>query len=171
MSINIPEWALRKAEHKDRETVKKHYAKSTIRIEWPEAAALRYWAKNHGWPGSRLSFRERFMKKLLENEQSFAFGLTSSGVRIFVPVERYSVSAKELRELDRLYESRDKDGRPDSWNALVEGLREIRRAVDAGVEVEVEGKTLKRPGSFYTWAHGRYHGLEDGCDKWIGDDN
>lgn len=24
---------------------------------------------------------------------------------------------------------------------------------------------------FYTWAHGRYHMLEDGYDTWIGDDS
>jgi hypothetical protein len=45
---------------------------------------------------------------------------------------------------------------------LVEELREIRRAG--------EGKTLRSFQSFYDWAHGRYHALEDGYDSWIGDD-
>jgi hypothetical protein len=60
---------------------------------------------------------------------------------------------------------------PTSWRALVEELRQIRRAVEAGAVVQVEGAGT--PGTwqeFYAWAHGRYHMLEDGCDPWIGDD-
>ena len=57
-----------------------------------------------------------------------------------------------------------------SWRWLVESLREIRRAVEADVVVEIDGQQLKSFGSFYTWAHGRYHVLEDGYDPWIGDD-
>ena len=53
------------------------------------------------------------------------------------------------------------------------GTREIRRAVEAGVVVKVEGTqtVLKTWQSFYDWAHGRYHMLEDGYDSWIGDDD
>jgi len=36
--------------------------------------------------------------------------------------------------------------------------------------VEVEGRKLSHWGAFYTWAHERYPGLEDGYDRWIGDD-
>ena len=50
-------------------------------------------------------------------------------------------------------------------------MREIRRAVEAGVVVEIDGRKLKSWASFYDWAHGRYHMLEDGYDSWIGDDN
>lgn len=111
------------------------------------------------------------MKKLLETDQSFAFGISGSGVKISIPVETHTIAEKELKGLDDLYESRDERGHPDGLNALVEGLRDIRRAVQAGVEVEVEGKTLKNFDQFYSWAHGRYHMLEDGADKWIGDDS
>jgi hypothetical protein len=52
----------------------------------------------------------------------------------------------------------------------VESLREVRRAVEAGVVVHVDGKQLTSFDSFYSWAHGRYHALEDGYDSWIGDD-
>ncbi|HET8798916.1 MAG TPA: hypothetical protein VFO89_14580, partial [Thermoanaerobaculia bacterium] len=62
-------------------------------------------------------------------------------------------------------------GRPDQWGLLVEMLREIRRAVEAGVVVRVEeGVELRDWQSFYNWAHGRYHALEDGSDAWIGHD-
>jgi hypothetical protein len=41
----------------------------------------------------------------------------------------------------------------------------------AGVVVQVEdGPRLRTWQGFYEWAHGRYHMLEDGHDKWIGND-
>jgi hypothetical protein len=53
----------------------------------------------------------------------------------------------------------------------VEALRELRRAVEAGVALQVEGgPDLRTWQEFYAWAHGRYHMLEDGYDPWIGDD-
>ncbi len=59
-----------------------------------------------------------------------------------------------------------------SFRWLVEDLREIRRAVEAGVVVQVEGATLTSFNSFYSWAHGRYHLLEDDTNTgWIGDDS
>ena len=82
-----------------------------------------------------------------------------------------TVSAEELRELDAMYEARSASGRPTSWVPLVEALREIRRLVEAGTVVQIEGGvTLRTWAEFYAWAHGRYHMLEDGCDPWIGDD-
>lgn len=73
--------------------------------------------------------------------------------------------------MDELYAARSPDGRPASWRELVEELRRIRRTVEAGVAVEVEGgPVLKTWAEFYQWAHQRYHMLEDGWDQWIGDD-
>lgn len=83
----------------------------------------------------------------------------------------YTISAEELRELDALYDERSETGRPVGWTSLVEGLREIRRAIEAGAVVTVEGRPMRTWGDFYSWAHGRYHMLEDGCDKWIGNDD
>lgn len=81
------------------------------------------------------------------------------------------ISAEKLKTLDEMYEARSPSGYPTSWRHLVEELREIRRAVEAGTVVQVEGGgTLRTWQQFYDWAHGRYHMLEDGCDSWIGDD-
>lgn len=81
------------------------------------------------------------------------------------------VSMEELRELDAMYAARSPSGRPTSWLALVEELRRIRRAIEGGAVVQIEGEgTLGTWQEFYAWAHGRYHMLEDGCDAWIGDD-
>jgi len=82
------------------------------------------------------------------------------------------ISAETLSELDAMYNERSPTGQPTSWRNLVEELREIRRTVEAGTVVQVEGfGALRTWQEFYNWAHGRYHMLEDGCDPWIGDDN
>jgi hypothetical protein len=89
----------------------------------------------------------------------------------------YTVTIEMLKELDALYEETEDMGvlgrRPTRWGTLVEELRKIRRLVEAGVKVKVEGTqtVLNTWQSFYDWAHGRYHALEDGYDSWIGDDD
>ena len=107
---------------------------------------------------------------MLASDANFALAITESGVEILIPAERVPIPDDELHEMDALYEERGDDGRPSGWGALVDRLREIRRVVEAGVVVEIDGTTLNSWGSFYTWAHGRYHMLEDGYDSWIGDD-
>lgn len=90
-------------------------------------------------------------------------------------VRARAVSEAELGRLDRLYAEREDLGalgmRPTGWDALVEELRGLRRAVEAGVVVTVGGATLTTWQEFYAWAHGRYHALEEGADSWIGDDD
>ena len=90
----------------------------------------------------------------------------------------HTITVAMLKELDALYE--DAAGvtpivqwqRQQLWGFLVEELRQIRRLVEAGVTVRIEGTptVLRTWQDFYTWAHGRYHNLEDGYDRWIGDD-
>lgn len=88
------------------------------------------------------------------------------------PKQERTITADELKELDELYAERSASGRPTSWGILVNELRKIRRAVEAGTVVTVEdGPRLTTWQGFYSWAHGRYHMLEDGYDSWIGDDN
>ena len=82
------------------------------------------------------------------------------------------LSLEKLNKLDALYAERSATGRPTAWGALVEELRAIRRTIEAGTIVHVaDGPTLHTWQTFYAWAHGRYHMLEDGSDHWIGDDN
>jgi hypothetical protein len=86
------------------------------------------------------------------------------------------LSTAKLKELDALYEETEDMGvlgrRPSGWGTLVEELREIRRLVEGGTKVRIEGTetVLGTWQGFYTWAHDRYHALEDGYDSWIGDD-
>ena len=117
------------------------------------------------------SVAARCRGRLFESETNFSKAVGESGIELRVPQEAYTLTADRVSELDALYDSRTPSGQPDGWAMLVEELREIRRAVEAGVVIQVaEGPTLRSWQEFYTWAHGRYHMLEDGADKWIGDD-
>ncbi|RRR67386.1 MAG: hypothetical protein EI684_19090 [Candidatus Viridilinea halotolerans] len=85
----------------------------------------------------------------------------------------HTITLAKLAHLDALYEQREGLGqRPTQWGTLVEELRAIRRLVEAGITVSIEGTAtvLTTWQDFYAWAHGRYHMLEDGYDSWIGDD-
>lgn len=74
-------------------------------------------------------------------------------------------------ELDALYAARDASGRASSWGLLVERLRALRRAIEAGAVVQIAGGTaLRSVLDFHTWAYERYKLLEEGYDSWIGDD-
>lgn len=90
--------------------------------------------------------------------------------------KEYVLPIEKLKELDALYEQTEDLGilgrRPTGWGQLVEELREIRRIIESGANLRVEGTStvLSTWQSFYNWAHGRYHALEDGYDSWIGND-
>ncbi|HSK76089.1 MAG TPA: hypothetical protein VLQ45_06495 [Thermoanaerobaculia bacterium] len=171
MKKDIPAWAMREAGAEDQLVVRDSHRRGTMQIKWPEPKALRAWAKSREWPTPWLGFEDAFIARMLAHEASFALALKESGIEIQIPKRDHTIPAERLRELDGLYEERSTTGRPTGWGILVEELREIRRAVEAGVVVTVEGAaTLRTWQGFYEWAHGRYHALEDGYDHWIGDD-
>jgi hypothetical protein len=171
MNTNLPTWALEAATPPDRARTQRASDNGTIQITWPANKVIREWAKQHGWPTPWFGFKDAFIRKMLDSDDNFALAVNQSDIQVVIPIERYTVSEEQLREFDALYEERGESGRPTGWGILVAGLREIRRLVEAGIIVEVDGRTLKSFGSFYNWAHGRYHMLEDGYDSWIGDDN
>lgn len=171
MRTVIPAWAMRKAEAEDYDAVREAHRRGLLQIEWPNQKALRSWSKLQGWPTPWFGFEDAFLAKLLENHLNFACALNESGIELHIPQHEYTLSLERLRALDALYERRSESGRPIGWQMLVEELREVRRAVEAGVMVQVEdGPRLQTWQGFYAWAHGRYHMLEDGADPWIGDD-
>jgi len=89
----------------------------------------------------------------------------------------HTITVEMLKDLDALYEDAEVITPTMQWHrlwgVLVEELRKIRRLVEAGVTVKIEGTqtVLITWQDFYEWAHGRYHKLEDGYDRWIGDDS
>ena len=174
MNNNIPTWALRAATFEDQGFAKDAQQQGRMQIKWPNIKALRSWAKQQRWPTPWFGFEEAFINTMLESKENFELAINESGIAIHIPKQEHMISVEKLRELDALYEEREDMGgrRPTRWGQLVEELRQIRRAVEAGVVVKVEGTqtVLKTWQSFYDWAHGRYHMLEDGYDSWIGDD-
>lgn len=89
--------------------------------------------------------------------------------------ERIVLSHQRLEEMDSLYDEMVDMGvlgmRPTRWGELVEILRRYRRAIEADVVIEVEGREIRSVMSYLQWAHARYHALEDGYDSWYGDDD
>lgn len=172
MSRNIPTWAMQAAAPADREAAQRAHRLGTMQMKWPDRKAIRAWAKKQGWMMPWFGFEEAFITKMFANDANFALALNESGIEMHIPKRNHVLSLAKLKELDALYEERSSSGRPVSWGVLVEELREIRRAVEAGVRVQVEGTetVLRSWQGFYDWAHGRYYLLEDGYDSWIGDD-
>jgi len=171
MNIDIPAWATRRAEAQDYVIAQDSQRRGALHITWPNLTELRTWAKLHGWPAPWFGFEAAFLGRLFESETNFRQAVGESGIELCVLQEAYTLSGDRVRALDALYDSRTPSGQPDGWAMLVEELREIRRAVEAGVVIQVEaGPALRSWQEFYAWAHGRYHMLEDGADKWIGDD-
>jgi hypothetical protein len=161
-----PSWAFEAATAGDFERVREAHRAGRAVFTWPAEAALRTWAKHQGWALSRWKFEVAFLGKMFESAANFALAVELSGISIRIPRRSHELSAADLARLDGLYQER-----AGAWRLLVESLREIRRAVEAGVVVTVDGgPALDSWQSFYTWAHGRYHALEDGADSWIGDD-
>lgn len=177
MNTSLPTWALRAATPEDQGFARDAHRLGRTQIKWPDLTALRAWAKQQGWSTPWFGFEEAFITTMLDSEENFERAINESGIAIHIPKRDHMISVEKLRELDALYEEREDMGvlgrRPTRWGWLVEELREIRRAVEAGVVVKVEGTqtVLKTWQSFYDWAHGRYHMLEDGYDSWIGDDD
>lgn len=171
MKADIPEWALRTATPEDQGFAREAQSLGRLRVRWPDLTALRSWARQRGWPVPWVGFKEAFLARMLGSREDFETALKESGIEVSIPRRDYTISKEKLAELDALYEQRSTSGRPIGWGTLVEELRQIRRAVEAGVVVSVEGaQGLRTWQDFYNWAHGRYHALEDGYDSWIGDD-
>lgn len=171
MNKELPSWALRAATAEDWDFAQAAHRHGHMHITWPPAQALRIWAKQQGWATPFFGFEEAFIATMLESNEHFALAMEKSGLEISIPKQDYALSDENIRELDALYEERSSMGYPNNWGGLVEKLRAIRRAVEAGVVVHIDGEQpMVNWQHFYQWAHGRYHMLEDGYDKWIGDD-
>ena len=161
--MNLPDWAVKKATSLDREIARRAYEAGNAKIVLRDNVSLRQWMNSKGWKRGWLLSRYSFIKQLFTNDENYQLVLQDNIAEILIPRQQVNVSEERLDQIDQSYEAR-------SWPYVVEALREIRRAVEAGVVIEVDGKTLKSWQEWYSWAHSRYHLLEDGSDKWIGDD-
>ena len=173
MQMELPDWAMGTATPADLARAREALGQGRLELKWPDAKSLRKWARHHGWPTPWFGFERTFVTQMLQNEANFALALGDSGLEVRLPNREHFIGAKALEELDSLYDARSSSDprQPTEWGTLVALLREIRRAVEAGVVVTIEGGPVLRSWQgFYEWAHGRYHMLEDGYDSWIGHD-
>lgn len=167
----LPPWALHSATVEDHDDVREALRSGRAQITWPDRGRVRAWARDQGWPLPRFGFEAAFLGTMLADAAHFARAISDSGLVIRLPRQGHMLSPEQLAELDRLYAASAPGDRARHWGALVEELRAIRRAVEAGVVVTVPGTPpLRDWQGFYAWAHGRYPGLEEGADHWIGDD-
>jgi hypothetical protein len=179
MRYNIPAWAKQRVTPEDHSFLEVYrlHRQGRTQIQLPDLKELKGWAKSHGWPTPWFGFKDALIAKLFESNETFTLAINESGINIHNPIKEHTLTIETLKELDALYEEReerrDLGRRPTRWGTLVSELREIRRLVEAGVKVKVEGTqtVLNTWQSFYNWAHGRYYMLEDGYDSWIGDDD
>ena len=172
MNKALPTWALQSATHNDRAVAQAMHHQSNLRITWPNMNALRTWAKQHAWPTPWFRFKDAFLTHMLATDTNFTLAITNSGITVQFPKQHCTISDETLRELDTLYNNRSISGHPTGWDTLVEELRDIRRVIEAGITVHIEGEQpIQNWQQFYAWAHGRYYMLEDGANKWIGDDS
>lgn len=161
----VPGWAWRTATAADWQAVGGALQDGRARTNWYQVDDLRGWARAHRWPTPWFGFQDAFLRKMTESEDAFALVLAETRFEVQLLKPSYALPADEVQDLDALYEARD-------YRVLVEGLRDIRRAVEAGVVVEVDGRRLTSFNTFYSWAHGRYYALEDDTGTgWIGDDS
>ncbi len=161
--MKIPSWALTKAGTEDRKAVKKAFEKKNAHFVFKDRKKLKPWMKSKKWRTSWLFPEQSFYRALFENDENFQTALSENVVEIFLPKSTYEIPDKEIQEIDQHYEQ-------EEWDWAVESLREIRRAIDAGVVIQIGDQEFTSAGSFYTWAHKRYHILEEASDKWILDD-
>jgi hypothetical protein len=157
MKKDIPAWAMRTAKAEDHACVRDSHNRGTMQIKWPNRKTLRDWTKLQAWPTPWFGFETAFLAKLFESQMNFERAINESGIEIHIPQREFTISVERLRELDALYEQRSPSGQPVCWGILVEELRKIRRAVQAGVVMQVEGgQRIWTWQGFYDWAHGRY---------------
>ena len=168
---DLPAWAMKIAEPEDYAAVASRSGSNLDTIRWPDLDKLKAWARQQRWPVPWFGFKRAFVSKMMESEDTFRRAVRHSGIAWTIPKSAHLLSLRELRDLDDLYHEPVAEQRRGSWAALVVGLREIRRAIEAGVAIAIEdGPTLRSWQAFYSWAHARYPGLEEGSDAWIGDD-
>lgn len=158
--MQLPTWALEKAEPQDRDRARNAYQKKTGRFTITNRATLKDWMKAQAWKQSRFALEGSFYKQCFQDDDYFRTALEEQVVEMWIPKQSHQVSKTDLASMDKDYNDRE-------WAAAVAQLKDIRRAIDAGVTIEVDGQTFKSSGSFYNWAHKRYHSLEEASDDWI----
>lgn len=172
MGASLPGWALRAVTPDDHGVALAAHRRGSLRVTWPDLTSVRGWARQQGWPVPWFGFERAFIAALFASPENFARAVATSGIVLQLPRQGYALPTEQLAAFDALYAAGSSHGQAAGWGRLVEELRGVRRAVEAGVAVQIAGaRSLTTWQEFYGWAHGRYPLLEEGSDHWIGDDD
>lgn len=158
--MQLPKWALEKAGPQDRVRAQDAYQRKTGHFIAPEWPSLREWMRAREWKYSWLSKETAFYKQCFRNDDNFRAVLEDQIAELWIPKQSHQVSEDDLASIDKDYSDR-------AWSSAVAQLKDLRRAIDAGITIKVDGRTFTSSGSFYTWVHKRYHALEEASDDWI----
>lgn len=159
----LPNWALRKAGPEDWEDAIKAIETMKAKVEFFDRKSLKAWMKSKGWKRSWIFPTMSFSKHLIRSKANYELALRENIIEIWIPKSAYRIPDAFIEEIDQFYQN-------ESWDAAVESLRSIRRAIEAGVVIQLDDEEFKFVSSFYSWAHKRYHILEEASDQWILDD-
>ena len=119
---DLPSWALTTAEPDDYAALASSPRPDPDLIRWPGLGKLKIWARQQGWPVPFFGFKRAFVTKMMESEDSFRRAVRLGGIAWAIPKSGHLLSARELCQLDELYQEPHADQRAGSWNALVVGL-------------------------------------------------
>lgn len=158
--MKISHWFLKKAGVDDYEKARKVLSDLDGKIEFRDRKNLYTWMKKSGWKPNWFFVEQSFRKRIVEEEKRFRQAIAEKKATIMIPVDSYRCDNKYLEDLDQDYENGDYDG-------MVSSLSDLRRAIDAGVLVLIDGNSFDDSSKFYNWVHKRWHLLEECADKWI----
>lgn len=159
--MDLPNWALRPATANDREYAREARSKLSGTFEFTDRKGLRGWMKGKKWKASWLLLETSFFRNLFESDNNFQLALAEGIITIKLPKAAHQINKEHLDRLDKEYGA-------GGYDFMVEPLREIRRALEAEVGIEIEGKKMKSVSTFISWVNERYPLIEEGADEWFG---
>ncbi|MCA9998724.1 MAG: hypothetical protein KDE56_23330, partial [Anaerolineales bacterium] len=94
MRHDIPAWAKQRVTLEDHgfPEVRELYRQGSTQIQLPDLKELKGWAKFHGWPTPWFGFKDAFVAKLFESDETFTLALNESGVAIHIPIKEHTLT-------------------------------------------------------------------------------
>ena len=102
------------------------------------------------------------MQTMFCSEENFRMVLEESGVELFVPIDRYVISKKEVAEWKR------KNKNPRNWDGMAGSFQVLCALIRLGVTLEVDGQNFTDSSDFYNnYIYKNFRNLEEGADIFI----
>ena len=94
MGRDIPAWAKKRVLPDDSDffRVRRLHRRGRTQIQLPNLKELKGWAKSHGWPTPMFGFKEAFITRLFESNETLSLALNESGINIHMPIKEHILS-------------------------------------------------------------------------------